>query len=189
MNPRRSALHDRPSRGGRRALRAVVTAALVAAAVGLAGCTPGPAPKPTPTPLFTSEADAFKAAEQVYRDYVDATNDRNDGDKDAAPEAYMAGRALQDSLKATEARKAAGISLTGHFQVVDFQGGSSDLASGAVTIVANVCVDVSGTKLIDGAGADVTPTERAKRVPIEVQFNEAKSGLKIYRAEASAKPC
>ena len=191
MIPRRSALVTSAGRTGRVVgpVRAGIALVLVAVAVGLTGCSPGPAPKPTPTPLFTSEAEAFQAAERVYRDYVDAANARNDGDKDASPERFMAGRALQDSLEATEARKTAKIALTGHFQLVRFQGTSADLRPRSLAIVAKICVDVSGTRLIDASGSDATPLGRAERVPVEVQFNEAKSGLKIYRADALAEPC
>ncbi len=49
------------------------TLALVLAAAVTTGCAPTPEPT-EPTPLFTSEDEAFAAAEETYRAYVDALN-------------------------------------------------------------------------------------------------------------------
>ncbi len=47
----------------------------LAIVAGLAtGCRPEPAPSPT-APVFSSEEEAFAAAEQTYRAYVDALNE------------------------------------------------------------------------------------------------------------------
>ncbi len=51
---------------------AATAAAMLALALA-AGCTPTPEPTPTPTG-FASDAEAFRAAEETYRAYVDALN-------------------------------------------------------------------------------------------------------------------
>ncbi len=45
----------------------------LAIATTVSACTPEPAPTPTPTG-FASEDEAFRAAEETYRAYVDALN-------------------------------------------------------------------------------------------------------------------
>src|SRR5690606_38234156 len=40
----------------------------------LVGCSPEPDPTPTPTAAFASEEEAFAAAEETYRAYIDAFN-------------------------------------------------------------------------------------------------------------------
>ena len=185
----RSALHDRPSRGGRPALRAVVVAALVAAAVGLTGCAPGPAPKPTPTPVFTSEADAFKAAEQVYRDYVDALGLHNDGDSAADPNRFLGGAALEHSIEAERKRKADGLVLVGHTTVESFRGTNAAIDSSSATVVAEVCIDASQSSVQDRAGKDVTPEGRAPRALLKVGFAQSKGGLLIVSSDFESSQC
>jgi hypothetical protein len=187
MNPRRSALHGRPARGGRPALRAVIAAALVAAAVGLAGCTPGPAPKLTPTPLFTSEADAFKAAEQVYRDYVDAANAQQNGDQSAEPQRYLAGAALNEDIKSTRDFEKSGLKITGTSNIRYFRAQSYDAKSGGVESLA--CLDVSQSRVVNSAGADVTPTNRSPLVGLAIGMSPDKKGLKIVSFSPSDAPC
>lgn len=46
----------------------------VLAVVLVSGCTPTPEPTPTPTG-FANEEEAFRAAEETYRAYVDALNE------------------------------------------------------------------------------------------------------------------
>lgn len=189
VNPRRTALHDRPSRGGRPAFLAVVAAALVATAVGLAGCTPGPTPKPTPTPLFTSEADAFKAAEQVYRDYVDATNAKNDGDNDVDPTMFLSGAALEHAIELTRKREQAGLSISGHSVMVSFRGMETNLEPPTTTVTAQVCVDGSATRILDAAGKDVTPSDRAPRGLLKVVFSGSKETLRISSSKVVSSTC
>jgi len=166
-----------------------VAVALVAAAIGLAGCTPGPAPKPTPTPLFTSEAEAFKAAEQVYRDYVDATNANNDGIKERDPLNYLAGTALEDAVDGVRKRTAAGTSVKGHVALIDTRMSSATISAGAASVVGNVCVDVSGTRLENASGTNVTPTGRAPRALLAVTFSQSHERLLITRSELAGSSC
>ena len=124
MNPRRSAFLLRAFLGRRAApaLRFGIATAVVAVSVGLAGCTPATAPKPTPTPLFASKAEAFKAAERVYRDYVDALNGRNAGETDAHPEVLLGGKALEFDIEAVRSRQERGIRVNGDTLLRSFRG-------------------------------------------------------------------
>ena len=55
-------------------------AAAAAVVVMLSGCVAEPAPSPTPTSPFASEEEAFAAAEDTTRAYVDANNGVKDFD-------------------------------------------------------------------------------------------------------------
>lgn len=157
-------------------LRAGIAVVLVAAAVGLAGCTPGPAPKPTPTPLFTSEAEAFKAAEQVYRDYVDAGNARRTG-ASADPESYLMGKALDDDISTQRMLSERKVHVTGKNVLNSFRGAGFDLKTGSVD--ADVCLDVSSSRVIAEDGADVTPADRSSLVSIRLRLVPSGAALKI----------
>lgn len=188
MNPRRSTIHGRPRRGGRSAwaLRTGIVGAVVVVAIGLAGCTPGPAPKPTPTPLFTSEADAFKAAEQVYRDYVDAANARRTG-ASAEPESYLMGKALDDDVATQRMLKERKVHVTGNNVLVDFH--AADFNSKAGSIEADVCLDVSASRVVAEDGADVTPADRSSVVSIRVRMVPSDASLKIAESTPGGKTC
>lgn len=163
-------------------------ATVLAASVGLAACTPGPAPQPTPTPLFTSEADAFKAAEQVYRDYVDAGNKSRNGDSSIDPTEYLSGAALESSVNSSREVAAQGLTLGGTIVLRSFSGTTVDLSTSEVD--AKACVDVSGTHVMDKSGQDVTPRDRPIDVALELQFSPAGGGgLLITRSTSGETPC
>lgn len=168
-------------------LRAGAAVVLVAAAIGLAGCTPGPAPKPTPTPLFTSEAEAFKAAEQVYRDYSAAGAKADSGDSDARPESYLAGAALDEEIANRRDLEAQGLSIKGAAEIASFTGTNFNSATSRVTAV--LCLDVGGARIIDETGKDVTPTERPTMVPLQVDFARSGNSLLIVRSASGNSQC
>ena len=171
MNPRR---------------RPLITTAVVAAAIGLAGCTPAPVPEPTPTPLFASEAEAFKAAEQVYRDYVDAGNARRT-DPSAGPESYLIGDALDDDIATQRMLKERKVHVTGRNELTDFRGTDFDRVAGSVD--ADVCLDVSGSRVVAEDGADVTPADRNNLVSIHVRIILSGAVLKISESNPGDVTC
>lgn len=189
MNPRSSA-HDVPPSGRGRpawALRAGVASALVAVVIGLAGCTPGPAPQPTPTPLFASEAEAFKAAEQVYRDYTDAGNAAHGGDLSANPEQYLAGAALEDEIAVQRQLETQKLVVVGSIRIISFAGTDFEPATSRVS--ARVCLDVKDARVIDSSGADVTPTARQEEGLLDLKFTRSGDGLVIVESKNSDRKC
>ncbi|MFD6698637.1 MULTISPECIES: hypothetical protein [unclassified Microbacterium] len=166
-------------------LRAGIAVVLVAAAVGLVGCTPGPGPKPTPTPLFTSEAEAFKAAEQVYRDYVDAANANRNGIETPDSAKFLIGGALESSIDSARELHKQGLTLSGDIKLIWFSGVGYDSASSKVE--ANACVDVSGTRVKDSSGSDVTPASRPLTVPLNLQFDRSADGMLAVSSSMSGK--
>jgi len=172
MNPRRSAL---------------IITAVVAAVIGLAGCTPGPAPTPTPTPLFTSEAEAFKAAEQVYRDYVDAGNERRDGTAVADPQTFLSGQALEDDINAQRMLKEKHLRIAGPNRVRSFHAVDYDERRGQVS--AELCIDVTESRVIDESGADTTPPNRPGLVALRVVLISQGEQLAITSAVPGEHAC
>ncbi|MBS1907737.1 MAG: hypothetical protein JST33_14495 [Actinobacteria bacterium] len=160
----------------------------MAASVGLAGCAPSSAPKPTPTPLFTSEAEAFKAAEQVYRDYIDALNARNDGDGKREPEQYLAGKALENYVKSARDRDAEHVTLEGHTTITAFSEQSASISIDATKVIATVCIDISETRVIGADGANMTPADRPSKAGFELTFSQTKSRLLILESKGMKDP-
>ncbi len=87
-----------------RSLTALALVAMVAPVV--AGCAPDPAPAPTTAVSFSSEEEAFAAAEETYRAYVDALNqvDLSDPGTFEAVYAWTTGEANADERKVSHAR-------------------------------------------------------------------------------------
>lgn len=188
MKPRSTALATPAGRAGPLAgtLRAGIAAVLVSAAIGLAGCTPDPAPQPTPTPLFASEAEAFTAAEQVYRDYVEAANARRTGTS-AEPESFLVGNALEDDISSQRLLEERKVHVTGNNVLTEFRGTAFDSRTSSVE--AGVCLDVSASRVISQDGADITPADRDSLVSIRVRMVSIGASLKISESTPSEKPC
>ncbi|WP_311259745.1 hypothetical protein [Microbacterium sp. WCS2018Hpa-9] len=144
---------------------------IVAITLGqLLGCAPEPSPVPTPTPAFASEAEAFAAAEEVYRAYNDALNEERIVGGSADPGQYLSGLALESHLEAGRYFEEQQLRFNGEGIVDSFNGDSANLDAAVATVTAFVCLDVSQTRVIDGEGADVTPSDRPTRLPLEVVF-------------------
>ncbi|CAH0156157.1 hypothetical protein [Microbacterium foliorum] len=167
-------------------LSQIVAAAIAGALIiATAGCSPGPSPTPTPTPAFTDEADAFAAAEKVYRAYNDALNARRQGDVTADPQQYLTGAALEGDIDAMNSLVEWGLESTGNATVRSFRGVEFRAGSQATTVSGLVCVDVSQVRVINASGEDVTPSERGEIVAQQVTFTGAPDGV-LVSDEASA---
>ncbi|KQZ22245.1 hypothetical protein ASD43_16105 [Microbacterium sp. Root553] len=163
-----------------RIVAAGIAGALIIAA---AGCSPGPSPAPTPTPAFTDEADAFAAAEKVYRAYNDALNARRQGDVTADPQQYLTGAALEgdietQSLLASNQLRAAGTAV-----LITFAGESTNVDEGNGTVTGTVCVDASGVVLLTATGEDVTPPGRGEKIAQRITFAGTSDTLLISAEE------
>lgn len=149
----------------------------------LAGCTPEPAPTPTPTAAFTSEEEAFAAAEEVYRAYVSASNNVHLDD----PSTFEPLFALSSGDFETSDREtlselhAENYTLVGTVAISRFKGVES--APPFDTVVALVCVDVSASDIIDGSGHSVVPTDRPDMNPLHVTFVASNGDFLIDHAD------
>lgn len=169
---------------------ALPLAAVVAlSAFLLGGCTPEPSPPPTPTPAFATDAEAFAAAEEVYRAYNAAGNQRRSGDKAQQQQDYLTGLALEGSIDGQNFLREHGMRLSGSVLVIQFTGQSTG-PSRSSPIHAFVCLDISGARTLDEKGNDITPAERPAVIAQQVTFVQDDAELRISEeAEGDAKAC
>lgn len=144
------------------------TLGLAAAALMLSGClAPAPEPTPTPTAVFASEDEAFAAAEETYRAYVDAANARReDPQSDPDPESFLVGEALENEIDAQRDYEQLGIRVVGPSTVSQVVDVSADPVSGDVVIDA--CFDSTAARAVNEAGDDVTLADRDPTVMLRI---------------------
>jgi len=149
--------------------------ALALAASTLFGCSPAPTPTPSPTAAFASEEEAFAAAEETYRAYVDTVNlERQSGETEQSTE-FLTGDVLESEIDARNELAASGTHLEGDTRVTSFSGESSE-ADGSIE--ANACIDISSVRAIDKTGQDVTTAGRSDIYAVRLHFvNTSKSLL------------
>jgi len=139
----------------------VAAAALSALlALALAGCTTPEPPEPTSTPAFTSEAEAFAAAEETYRAYVDALNavDLSDPETFEAVYALTTGEANAGERRSLTTMHADGWQVAGQTLIRSVDLESAETSAG--TVILAVCSDVSGVSVLDANGESVVSTDR-----------------------------
>ncbi len=151
----------------------------------LVGCGTGPAPEPTPTAAFASEAEAFAAAEQVYRAYNEAANARVRGEPDPDPHDYLSGAALEGDIDAENLLRELHLTARGAATVASFTGAEARIDGSIAEVSGYVCIDVSGLRVLNEEGVDVTPSNRGDVVAQVVVFSGDPSSLMII-SESSA---
>ena len=146
--------------------RGLTAVGVVALAAGcLVGCTPGPEPTPTPTSAFASEEEAFAAAEEVYRVYLEES-DSADGDA----EQYLAGPALEEYLDGVDYLRSNDLHLAGETVVAEFDGVSADIESDIATIETRACIDISASHVLNAQDENVTPADRGDHWTLTLTF-------------------
>ncbi|NLP85558.1 hypothetical protein HF576_17095 [Microbacterium sp. CFH 90308] len=161
-----------------------MSTALAASMVLLTGCLGSP-PEPTPTPpaVFASEAEAFAAAEETYRAYIDAVNARRDDlASEPDPQSFLIGEALEADLKSLREFEELGIQIEGDTEIVAIEPISADVKTGATLL--ETCYDVSNARIINDAGEDVTVADRDPRLLLSVRFAYVDDGLAIQEMAA-----
>ncbi|WP_194763281.1 hypothetical protein [Microbacterium sp. UFMG61] len=158
----------------------VVVPALV---LFLVGCAPGAATAPTPTPAFASEAEAFAAAEEVYRAYNEAFSSIDLGDPGTFEAVFeLATGDFQKADRTTLSElHAEGYSFVGSTTVVAFK--PLDASPLLDTVTAVICVDVSMSDVTGADGRSVLPESRPDLNALRVRFIESSSGLLIDHAD------
>lgn len=165
-------------------------AAFSATVLLLMGCSPEPGPGPSPTPAFASEEEAFAAAEETYRAYNDASNARRSGDATAKPEDYLAGAALEADMSASEYLRSLGLKVTGEVEILEFQGLTADVDGDRMSLTALVCLDSSGTRVVNFEGTDMTPPQRAGIIALRATMTSTGRTFLIEdEAEAPGEEC
>lgn len=162
-----------------------LSVALVLASAALSGCTPQPAPTPTPTG-FATEDEAFAAAEETYRAYVDALNqvDLSDPETFEPVYAWTTGEANAEARKSYTRMNADGWTISGESQVALIQP-SKELSIEPLLVATAVCLDVSAIRGVDRDGASVVSPDRNDVQPMLITYDRAASstGLLIASIE------
>ncbi|WP_417556521.1 hypothetical protein [Microbacterium sp.] len=168
-----------------RALRAL-SAGLLALGM-LAACTPEPKPAPTPTKtaLFSSDAEAFKAAEETYRAYTDALNNVDTSDPHTFESVYEFGSGTfksgdKKNLSWMHAEK---LKLGGETRVTRMSGVST--ADNRSTVRVLACLDVSTVTLVDTEGTSRVNPTRPDKYGLSVTLKESHGRLTIDSAEVA----
>lgn len=174
----------------RRALAVVPLVVLVAA---LTACTesasiPPPEPTAATQPLFATDKEALEAATAAYEEYL-AVSYRIASQppfsleslKPLTTDEYFAREAeFFESLESASWQVVGSPLVTS----ATLQQWYLDPDLGAVVAVY-LCLDVSGARVLDTEGADVTPPERPNQTGLEVEFVEGPMGaLLLNRSEA-----
>ncbi|MFE4725460.1 hypothetical protein [Microbacterium sp. NPDC056736] len=167
-----------------RALAVIGTAVLLA----LSGCTTPEPATPTPTAAFSSEEEAFAAAEETYRAYVDALNQVDLSDPETFEQLYSLTVA---DLNASDRKQfsewhADGLTKTGDAVVSRVEGKSYEEESGRVEIDA--CYDVGAVDIKNAQGESLVSAERPDIQPLTVVLvseTGQPTGLSIAAISAS----
>ncbi|HEU5222461.1 MAG TPA: hypothetical protein VFU07_02115 [Candidatus Lumbricidophila sp.] len=155
-----------------RKLRIPATVLVALAALATCGCTPSDAspptshaasPTPMSTPMFASDDEALKAATEVYRKlittefgmYPSGALDR------AKIEPFATDAYLAESASRFKAFVDRGVHATGGVKVTKSSIQSLRQSAGSTEVVIYACIDASAFRVIDAAGADITPGTRA----------------------------
>lgn len=149
-----------------------IAAATIAGAwvIATVGCSPEPAPVPSPTPAFTDEADAFAAAEKVYRAYNDALNEVDPADPNTFEPLYAlsSGDFEAADRENFSVMHAEGHEISGSARIVSFTGISATPTFEQV--VATTCLDVSDVRITDRDGASLVSETRPDIYALNLTF-------------------
>lgn len=174
---------SRVGSGARSTVRGVagVTLSLVSVFALVTGCAPQPEPVESQGP-FATEEEAFAAAEETYRNYVDALNARRaDPNASPDPQTFLTGPALEADIRSQQQFNQEGIHVQGATEIVTIVPKSADTDASAATLL--VCLDSSATRVIDGDGNDVTPADRAELAALDVGFILTSSRTRIQSSD------
>src|SRR5688500_15745634 len=125
----------------------------------LAGCTPE-AEKTEPTPAFASEAEAFAAAEETYRAYVDALNQVDLSDPETFEEVYAwtTGELNAQDRSNFSAWHADSVDKSGAASIDRLDPVSADPVN--ADVVLDACFNVSGVVVLDSEGQSLVDSTR-----------------------------
>jgi hypothetical protein len=175
-------LHERPRIPLRPRIRlrppggAAASAAVLATTLLLAGCTAAsdPAPTPAPAPSLTQEQQDDAAFRDVFTRYVDL-DANTDTEEDLAQ--LLTGSVLDGEKSGLADERRTGVQTRGKDVMSGFEVTDRGLdPAGAQYMTAQVCLDVSGRRLIDSTGADVTPV-RDPRLSVQVKAVKSEDAL------------
>jgi hypothetical protein len=170
----------------RNSASAVLSGAAVAALgtgllFSLGGCVQQPrailpTSSPSAAPVFKSDADALAAAKKTYDGYLAATDliGSQGGNDPGRIAQWVTSAELTKELKEYRAFSRTGDDFKGASSYTGFRLQQwSQTREGAVSISAYVCDDVSGSRLINRQGEDITPVSRQNIIPLTVKLESS----------------
>lgn len=136
----------------------------------LSGCTPTPESTPTPSPAFTSEEEAFAAAEATYREFTRRLNEVDTSDPATFEPLYelSTGEFEESDRKAYSAMHAEGIKVEGETRILSFQPVEANATREKVMAV--VCLDVSDVEVTDSGGVSQVAPDRPDVYALNISF-------------------
>ncbi|WP_139168280.1 hypothetical protein [Microbacterium azadirachtae] len=117
---------------------------------------------------------------------MDAANARRAG-ASTEPESFLIGKALEDDISTRRMLEERKVRVAGNNALTDFRG--TEFNSKAETVEADVCLDVSASRVIAEDGTDLTPADRGSLVSIRVLLVSSGASLKISESNPSEKTC
>jgi len=150
-------------------------------------------PDPEPAPLFSSEEEAFAAAEETYRAYVDALNQVDLSDPETFEEVYAwtTGDANAGERKSLSGMHADGWVVSGKTTVESVSPGSIDDEIDP-TIVIHACINVGLVEVYDATGISQVAEDRPDTQSQTVSLTgaaESPTGLLIAEVEGGSGGC
>lgn len=164
-------------------MRTPTIATLIALVLLLTGCIPQQAPpEPTPTPVFASEEEALAAAEEAYADYLamSAVISHEGGKDPRRLSPYVTSEWLEQEVEVFDEIRSSGLRIVGKsaFENMTLQ----TVDDSQVTV--NVCFDATESRVVDSAGVDRTPADRANRFDVQLTFEVQQDGaLSLARSD------
>lgn len=165
-------------------LRATATVLLAVSIIALTGCLGStPEPTPTPTAVFSSEEEAFAAAEETYLAYVEAANsvDLSSPATFQPMFALTTGKLSADARKTFSQMHADGWIVRGRTVVVLAE--PLDVASDYKRVDLALCQDVSDVTVVDSAGDSVVSPDRPDVQSLRATFVADESSPTGYLIE------
>lgn len=161
------------------------TSGMLLALALLTACAPEPAPTPTPTG-FASEEEAFAAAEETYRGYIEALNASRDHlENSPSPDTFLTGAALTQSLQVSEQLRESGLRISGPARILTLDPLEWDSSYATIT----TCMSYEEARVVDETGKDVTPPDRMDVASLEVQVIYAQPQPLIVRSSTDGTTC
>ena len=106
---------------------------------------------------FASDEEAYAAAEETVREYLEAQNLRYEGRVGTDPTRFLTPKGAAAYNDAISKLAGEGKSLSGRAKILDLAIESGNTQG----VFVQVCLDQTSLRQVDPSGADVTPPERA----------------------------
>jgi hypothetical protein len=164
--------------------RHVALTALLAVALMVSGCSGSPEPVET-TPGFATEEEAFAAAEETYRAYVDALNQVDLSDPATFEPVFALTTGDFESTERTSLSKmhADGWAVSGESLISHLEPKSVSADGSSVELIA--CIDVTRVQLVDQAGASMVGQERPPTQSLVVKLTTDGSAARYAIAQVT----